>query len=119
MTCFLDDLLAGMNHFLNPRPYLEMIPPYIPFPRMMNLLSGAAEIAGGIATLIPGLRRIAGWGLLALLIAVFPANVHVALHGWNGVALPAWVLWARLPFQILFVTRVYSSCLTRRYTRIF
>jgi uncharacterized membrane protein len=109
-------VLAGLNHFLNPQAYLAMIPPYVPFPGAMNLISGAAEIAGGISVLIPRLRRAAGWGLIALLVAVFPANIHVALHGWNALAIPTWVLWARLPLQLGLIAWVHFSCLTARYT---
>jgi len=91
-----------------------MIPPYVPFPRAMNVISGVAEIIGGAAALFPRVRRAAGWGLIALLLAVFPANLHVALHGWNGVNIPAWVLWARLPLQVALVAWVYAACLSTR-----
>lgn len=106
-------VLAGLNHFLHPQAYLTMIPPYVPFPRAMNFISGAAEIVGGIAVLFPRLRRAAGWWLIALLLAVFPANLHVALHGWDGVEIPVWVLWARLPLQVALLAWVYASCLAR------
>ena len=109
-------VLAGLNHFLHPKAYLAMMPPYLPLPGVLNLISGAAEILGGIAVQIPQLRRVAGWGLIALLIAVFPANVHVALHGWDGPSIPAWVLWFRLPLQVALVAWVYFSCL-RTYAR--
>ena len=105
-------VLAGLNHFLHPQAYLTMIPPYVPFPRAVNVISGAAEVGGGIAVLIPRLRRAAGWWLIALLLAVFPANLHVALHGWDGVSIPAWVLWVRLPLQVALVAWVYASCLS-------
>ncbi len=101
--------LAGLNHFRNPQPYLAMMPPYLPFPDALNLISGAAEIAGAMGLLIPALRRAAAWGLMVLLIAVFPANIHVALHGWPGVNLPVWVLWARLPLQFALLAWVYYS----------
>lgn len=87
-----------------------MMPPWLPFPVAANFVSGAAEIVGGIGVLIPRLRRIAGWGLIALLIAVFPANVQVALHGWPGVSIPAWILWARLPLQFPLLAWLYFSC---------
>jgi uncharacterized membrane protein len=103
-------VVAGVNHFLHPQTYLTMIPPYVPFPRAMNIISGAAEIVGGIAVLFPRLRRAAGCWLIALLLAVFPAN----LHGWSGVTIPAWVLWARLPLQVALVGWVYASCLARQ-----
>ena len=107
-------ILAGVNHFLHPHAYLKMIPPYVPFPNAMNVISGAAEILGGTAVLFPRFRRAAGWSLIALLLAVFPANLHVALHGWNGVTIPAWVLWARLPLQVALIAWVYAVCLARR-----
>ena len=109
-------VLAGVNHFLNPGPYLAMMPPWLPFPVAANFVSGAAEIMGGIGVIIPQLRRIAGWGVIALLIVVFPANVQVALHGWPGVSIPVWVLWARLPLQIPLVAWVFISCCQRRST---
>ena len=106
-------VLAGINHFLHPKAYFTMIPPYVPFPLAMNVISGAAEIVGGSAVLFPRLRRAAGWSLIALLVAVFPANIHVALHGWDGVKIPAWILWARLPLQVALVAWVYASCLAK------
>src|SRR5947209_1601682 len=90
---------AGANHFINPAPYLSMMPFYLPWPAALVEVSGAAEILGGICVVLPRLRSIAAWGLIALLIAVFPANLQVALHGWPGVSLPQWSLWLRLPLQ--------------------
>jgi uncharacterized membrane protein len=104
---------AGCNHFRMPQPYLAMMPPWLPRPEWLNEASGAAEIIGGLAVLIPALRRAAGWGLIVLLVAVFPANVQVALHGWPGYAIPAWILWARLPWQGLFMAWVGFACLSR------
>lgn len=102
-------VLAGLNHFLNPGMYLAMMPPYLPYPEAFNLISGAAEIAGGLGLLVPCLRRAAGWGLIALLVAVFPANIHMALHGLEGVVIPAWVLWARLPLQFVLIAWVWQA----------
>jgi uncharacterized membrane protein len=104
-------VLAGANHFLNPGPYLAMMPPYLPWPAGLVIVSGVAEIAGGLGILIPGMRRLAGWGLIALLVAVFPANVQVALHGWSGEQIPQWLLWARLPLQPILIAWVYWVCL--------
>jgi uncharacterized membrane protein len=106
-------IAAGVNHFLNPDTYLAMMPPALPFPKALNVISGAAEVLGGIGVLLPHYRRAAGWGLMALLLAVFPANIHVAMNGWEGVDLAPWVLWARLPFQILFMVWVYFATLAR------
>jgi uncharacterized membrane protein len=75
------------------------MPPYIPRHREMVLASGVAEIAGGAGVLIPATRRAAGWGLLALLAAVFPANVHMALNPKKFKQVPEPLLWARLPLQ--------------------
>ena len=98
-------VIAGSFHFLNPAPYLQMMPAYLPWHLALIYISGIAEILGGLGVLVPATRRVAGWGLIALLIAVFPANIQATLHGFLG--LPAWILWARLPFQALFIAWVY------------
>lgn len=103
-------ILAGANHFRIPETYLSMMPPWIPAPQWMNWISGAAEIAGGVGLLIPRLRNAAGIGLILLLIAVFPANLHIAINGWPGMDIPQWILIARLPFQLLFIAWVVFSC---------
>jgi uncharacterized membrane protein len=103
-------IVAGANHFRDPATYLSMMPPWLPWPEALNLISGAAEIAGGIGILISRTRNAAAAGLILLLIAVFPANIHIALNGWPGMDIPRWVLWVRLPFQLLFVAWVLFSC---------
>lgn len=109
-------ILAGLNHFRDPALYLSMMPPWVPWPDLLQKMAGAAEVAGGIGILIPPLRRMAGWGLLLLLVAVFPANLHLALHGWPEApaAIAPWVLWARLPLQLGFAAWVWWSCLSER-----
>jgi uncharacterized membrane protein len=74
-------VVAGANHFRSPEIYLGMMPPWLPWPEALNYISGAAEVLGGLGLLGSPVRRLAGWGLILLLIAVFPANVHVALQG--------------------------------------
>ena len=96
-------IIAGANHFLTPSVYMSMMPPWLPAHMALIQVSGIAEIAGGIGILLPSTRRAAAIGLLALLIAIFPANLHVALHGWPGTDVPRWILWLRLPFQPLFM----------------
>jgi uncharacterized membrane protein len=97
---------AGLLHFFTPAPYLRIMPPALPAPRLLVLLSGAAEVAGGLGLLWPATRRAAAWGLLALLLAVFPANVYMLqLH--EQLHLPAWALWARLPLQPLLMWWVW------------
>ncbi len=102
---------AGANHFINPAPYLSMMPAYLPAPKALVDLSGVAEILGGLGVLHPRTRVFSGWGLILLLFAVFPANLQVALHGWPGTNLPSWILWARLPLQLLLIAWVYRSCI--------
>ena len=93
-------LVAGAGHFLLTRVYLGMVPDYLPAHRELVLLSGAAEMAGGLGILFPPTRRVAAWGLIALLIAVMPANVWMAQHPERYPTIPVWALWARLPLQV-------------------
>jgi uncharacterized membrane protein len=102
-------IAAGINHFRMPEVYLAMIPPWLPWHAALNWSSGAAEIAGGIGLFPSATRRAAGWGLVALLIAVFPANLHCAMTGTlPGFHVAPWILWVRLPFQGLFIAAVYG-----------
>lgn len=111
-------IAAGVNHLLSPAVYLAIMPP-TPFPETLVYLSGAAEIAGGCALLFGATRRIAGIWLMALLVAVFPANVYAALHGMEigGRAVPPWMLWARLPLQAVLIAVVYAVAVRRRASR--
>jgi uncharacterized membrane protein len=96
-------VVAGVNHFINPGFYLPMMPDYLPWHLALIYVSGVAEVALGVAVLIPRLRVLAAWGIIALLLAVFPANVYAAT---NQISLtggdPVWN-WVRLPFQALFI----------------
>jgi uncharacterized membrane protein len=109
-------VVAGLNHFRDPAIYLSIMPPYLPWPRGLVLISGLAEALGGAGLLVPGLRRAAAWGLIALLVAVFPANIQMLIQGFHG--LPAWVLWARLPFQVVFIAWIYWVGVNTRGDRI-
>jgi uncharacterized membrane protein len=91
-------LAAGINHFVNPKFYLKIIPPALPYPEWLNWISGAAEIILAIAIVIPQLQSLAAWGIILLLIAVFPANVYHFLKGWRKKKM-VWVLALRLPIQ--------------------
>ena len=97
---------AGFNHLLNPDFYVAIMPPGLPNPEWLNVLSGLAEIVLGVFILEPRVRVYAAWGIIALLIAVFPANVYVVLEnigtGGPGTGSPVFN-WIRLPFQALFV----------------
>ena len=96
-------LTAGLMHFLRPDGFLRIVPPYLPNPLLLVQLSGAAEIAGALGLLVPATRRLAAWGLIALLIAVFPANVYMLESHGAGMAVPEWALWLRLPLQLVLI----------------
>jgi uncharacterized membrane protein len=96
-------VFAGSLHFTKTTGYVGVMPAYLPHPRALVLISGFFEILGGVGVLLPQpFRRLAGWGLIALLIAVFPANIEIALHGatlGQTHVEPLWG-WLRLPLQI-------------------
>ena len=99
---------AGILHFIHPETYLRIMPPALPAPQLLVLLSGVAEVAGGLGLLLPATRRWAVWGLLALLVAVLPANVYMLqLH--EQLHIPQWMLWARLPLQPLLMWLVWRA----------
>lgn len=105
-------ILAGANHFRVPDVYLGMMPAWLPWPLILVQVSGAAEILGGIGVLVPATRRIAGSGLIVLLVAVFPANLHVALQGrMAGFDFSPLVLWLRLPFQLIFIGWIWWTAI--------
>jgi uncharacterized membrane protein len=108
-------VLAGTLHFTHKRFYLRMMPPYLPAHEELVRASGAAEIAGGLALLHPRSQRVGGWWLIATLVAVFPANVHMALNpeDYRGIPGGAPALWARLPFQGVFIWMVRAAMRTR------
>lgn len=94
---------AGAMHFVLPRTYESIMPGYLPAHRALVYASGVAEILGGLGALDSRTRRLAGWWLAATLLLVFPANVHMALHPDRYASIPQWALYARLPFQVLFI----------------
>jgi uncharacterized membrane protein len=107
---------AGVLHFVNSGFFEQIVPPYLPWPLEIVYISGVFEILGGCGILIPRLRRAAGWGLIALLIAVFPANLHMAINDVyvNGKATPPLLLWLRLPMQLVFIVWVWWCADLRR-----
>jgi uncharacterized membrane protein len=96
-------VFAGINHFRQTGFYLRMMPPYVPWHLAMVQISGVAEVALGALLLIPAASRIAGWGLIALLIAIFPANLQMALHPDTFPEFSPRALWLRLPLQAVLV----------------
>ncbi len=104
-------IVSGLLHLLRPSLYLPIMPPYLPYPNEMILVSGVAELAGGVGLLFPPTRRVARYGLIALLVAVFPANIQMAVNGVTGSAPPLILalLLARLPLQPLLIWLVSRS----------
>ncbi len=102
-------ILAGLNHFLHPGFYLKMMPPVLPAHELLNNISGAAEIILGFMLFISKTRIIAAWGLILLLIAVYPANIYMAMEAGKLIDVSPVVAYIRLPFQFLFIWWVYGQ----------
>ena len=102
-------VIAGAMHFLVPEVYVQIVPPVLPGPLMLVYLSGIAEIALGLGLFHPRTRRLAAWGLIGLLIAIFPANVYMAtsgvvIEGTPGGGDPSEIVrWGRLPLQVILI----------------
>ncbi|MFY9487681.1 MAG: DoxX family protein [Solirubrobacterales bacterium] len=97
---------SGVMHFTHERFYTAIVPKSLPNPKLLVYISGVAELAGALGVLIPQTRRLAGKGLTALLLAVFPANINMAVNAERFKQFPAWSLWARLPLQYLVIRLV-------------
>ena len=99
-------VVAGLNHFINPKMYLAIMPPYVPAHQLMVNLSGIAEVVLGLGLLFPATRSLSAWGLILLLIAIFPANVYMAtadrFHDISGL-----IRWGRLPLQGVLIWWAY------------
>lgn len=105
-------VLAGIMHFVKPRAYERIVPPYLPRHRELVYASGVAEITGGLATMHPATRRLGSAWSIATLLAVFPANLHMAVNAERyAKAVPGGepALWARLPVQALFIAWAYAA----------
>jgi uncharacterized membrane protein len=96
-------IAAGINHFLNPQLYLRIMPPYLPWPMFLQYLAGFFEIVFGVLLLFPKYTRLAAWGVIVLLIAVYPANIHMAVNSHLYPDWPAWLYWVRLPLQFVLI----------------
>lgn len=106
-------VFAGAMHFVIPGRYMGIMPGWIPYPLAIVYLSGVAEMLGGLGLLIPRLRVAAATGLIALLIAVFPANVQMLSNAIHDASSAAYVtlLWLRLPLQPLLIVWIYRSAI--------
>ncbi len=98
-------IVVGITHFIRPEQYARIVPPELPHPIALVYISGVFEILGGIGLLIPVVSIAAAWGLIALFIAVFPANIYQALHSIPIAGIPHHPLlyWLRLPFQAVLI----------------
>jgi uncharacterized membrane protein len=104
---------SGVNHFAAPRFYRAIVPPPLQGQaKRVVEISGVAEVLGGIGVLLPRTRRASGFGLIALLVAVFPANLHMARESERFKQVPRWALYARLPLQPLMIWWAWRA--TRR-----
>ncbi|HEU4470187.1 MAG TPA: DoxX family membrane protein [Flavisolibacter sp.] len=96
-------IASGLNHFFNPKIYLKIMPPWLPWPQFLVAFTGVLEILLGLL-LIPELtRRPAAWGLIILLILIFPANVQMMLNYWRAGNPYTWIAVLRLPVQALLI----------------
>ena len=100
-------VVGGAFHFFKTSLYLKMMPPYLPFPNALVLISGLMEMVLGILLFVKKTGPIAAWGIILLLVAIFPANIHMALHPEIFPEIPVWIRWARLPLQGVLMLWAY------------
>ena len=98
---------AGLLHFTNTNWFLQIVPPYLPLKLEFVYVSGFFEIIFGFMLILPSWRYYAGWGLVLLLIAIYPANIYLAQTNGAAMNTSALVAWARLPFQFIFIGIAY------------
>ncbi|HEY9431234.1 MAG TPA: MauE/DoxX family redox-associated membrane protein [Blastocatellia bacterium] len=96
-------IFAGFNHFYNPDFYLRIMPPYLPWPSALHLTAGFFEAVLGVMLLIQRFQKLAAWGLIALLLAVYPANIHMAVNHHLYPELGMAFHWIRLPMQFVLI----------------
>jgi uncharacterized membrane protein len=110
-------VVAGLLHFVKPKTYKAIVPPYLPAPDALVFLSGVAEVGGGLGLMLPATRKRAGCWLIATLVAIFPANLHMAMNPERYPKVPGGetALKARLPLQALLIVWVF--CASRRGRR--
>jgi len=97
----------GIKHFTNVDWFMKIMPPYLPYHKELIYLSGVFEILFGVMLLFEKTRFLAGWGIILLLIAVFPANIYLAQTNGAAMGTSAAIAWGRLPFQVVFIALAY------------
>ncbi|MCC6997449.1 MAG: DoxX family protein [Deltaproteobacteria bacterium] len=102
-------VFIGVGHFIKPEPFVVIVPEVLPHKLLLVYISGVAEIAGGLGLILPQTRKLAAWGLILLYLAVFPANINMAINDLplNGKHMSQLALWGRLPVQALFIALAY------------
>lgn len=103
--CGVSMVAVGVLHFVRPAGFVKIVPAWLPAPLFLVLVSGFFEILGGVGLFVGRAHRLAAWGLIALYVAVFPANINMAVHGIqpDGMVIPEALLWLRLPFQAVLI----------------
>ncbi|HKV39520.1 MAG TPA: DoxX family protein [Blastocatellia bacterium] len=109
---------AGLNHFISTVFYMNIMPPYLPWHLLLVYVSGGFEIGFGVFVLIPRFSVVSAWGLIVLLIAVFPANIHMAVHPWLYPNISPLALWLRLPLQAIFIVWAFWFTRADRWSRV-
>lgn len=99
--------LAGILHFIKPKPYMKIMPPSIPYPKMMVYISGFLELLFGMGLLFEAIQSYAAIGLILLLIAVFPANIYMAKRMHEKKSKNSWIAFVRLPLQFVLIYWAY------------
>ncbi len=107
-------LAAGLNHFNHPDYYVSIMPPYLPFGHELSNIAGFFEIVGAIGLIFAKTRRYAGYGLILLLIFIFPVNIHMAMHPENFPETSSLYIYLRLPLQLIFIAWVYWATLRKK-----
>lgn len=100
-------IVAGVNHFLNPALYTQIMPPYLPWHLLLVYLSGILELLFGALVLIPRFTKLAAWGIVLLLLSFLPVHLHMAINAGTFSDIPSAVLWLRLPLQVLLTAWAY------------
>jgi uncharacterized membrane protein len=103
-------VVVGVAHFVAPRFFERIVPRWFPWPREAVVVSGVAEVASGVLLAVPATRRLGGLLATATIVAVYPANIKMAVDASRGedVGVPAWAAWLRLPMQIPMIRRAWS-----------